>query len=366
MDYPNLEKVRRALVVKTRHLGDTLLASPLFSCLKEALPQAQIDALIYKESAPLLEGHPAIATLLLYDRAWKKLPFIKKIFKEIALLREIRRRSYDLAINLTEGDRGAVAAFISGAAIRVGFDPEGSGFFGKRAFYTHLVKNCPTPRHAVERNLDALRRIGIFPEEQARGLFLHVPEEALAKVRPLVPKEFVLIHPASRWKFKCLPAKTMAETICALKEQGIEVVLTSGPDAQEIEMVHEIIAQSGETVVNLAGTLTLKELAALIQLSDHLICVDSVALHIASALKTPVTAVFGPTSEQNWGPWMHPEGRVIASGKSCRPCGRDGCGGSKRSDCLQTISSSRLTYGSHQSARLLSRPQPLDGSFLHL
>lgn len=342
--YPDLSDVKRILIIKMRHLGDVLLTAPLFSCLKKALPEAEIEAFIYKESAPMLEGHPAISDLILYDRNWKKLSFVKKLFKELELLLTIRSRRYDLVINLTEGDRGAIVAWASGAKHCVGFDPQGSGFLGKKSVYTHLIKHCPNPRHTVEKNLDALRRIGIFPKAHERDLFLHIPEGALSKVRDLLSetKDFVVIHPASRWRFKCLPTETMAQVVKALKKQNIEVVLTSGPDSQEMLMVDEIVQKSGESVINLAGKLNLKELAALIQLSSGLICVDSVALHIASALKTPVVVAFGPTSEINWGPWMHAESKVVMKNVSCRPCFMDGCGGSKRSDCLYTLSADQI------------------------
>ena len=343
-NYPDLSKVKRILVIKMRHHGDILLSSPLFSNLKRVIPDAQINAFVYKDTLPMLQGHPAIADYLLYDRDWKRQPFFKKAAKELGLLKEIRARDYDLVINLTEGDRGAIAALVSGSPIRVGFDPQKSGLLGKRKIYTHVVKVCPHPRHTVERQLDVLRRIGIFPKAEERDLFLHVPKEAIEKTADLLEKEeirpgnYVLIHPVSRWRFKCLSATQIAQLISRLHERDLRLVISSGPDSQEIAMVKEILAFAPHVpVYNTAGRLTLKELAALIQSAKALICVDSVPLHIASALKTPVVAMFGPTSEQNWGPWMHPKARVVSQKFSCRPCYQDGCGGSKMSDCLFSI-----------------------------
>jgi len=109
-DYPDLSAVRRVLVVKLRHHGDVLLSSALFSVLKERMPQAEIDAYIYTDTLPMLEGHPAIHAFHLYDYAWKGLSRWRLIGREIALLRAIRGRGYDLVINLTEGDRGALCA----------------------------------------------------------------------------------------------------------------------------------------------------------------------------------------------------------------------------------------------------------------
>lgn len=333
-DYPDLSKVRKVLVVKLRHLGDVLLSCPVFTHLQRAIPQADIDAFVYEEAKPMLEGHPAIQTLIGYDRSWKKLSLFKRVYREASLLRQIRLRGYDLVVNLTEGDRGAIAAYLSGAKIRIGFPPKGKW---QKKLYTHIAKHCPGLRHTVERNLDAIRRIGIFPKEEDRDLYFHIGEHVLASMRERVgDSSFILIHPTSRWRFKCWSVSKMRSLIAHLLEEGKKVVLTSGPDPIEVEMVHSIAKDL--TVQNFAGKITLKELGALIHLSELLICVDSVPLHIASALKSPVVALFGPTSDITWGPWRNPNARILAKNFPCRPCYQDGCGGSKYSDCLQSIS----------------------------
>jgi heptosyltransferase-3 len=337
-DYPDLKNVKRILVVKMRHHGDVLLSSPVFSNLKKEIPDAEIDAFIYKDTLPMLEGHPTISNFLLYDRGWKKLSLFKKLAKEAELFNLIRKNKYDMVVNLTEGDRGAFAALFSNARIRVGFDPEGKGFIGKKKVYTHVVKNCKTPRHAVERQLDALRRIGIFPEPEDRDLTLYIAEEARVRIKTLVPDEYIVVHPVSRWRFKCWPVHLVAEMIEQLHEKGHKIVLTGSPDSQEMAMNDEIVKLiPGVPVINLSGKISLKELGAVIEKAKCLVSVDSVPLHMASSLKTPVVVLFGPSSDQNWGPWMHPKGKVVAKKMSCRPCFMDGCGGSKMSDCLHTL-----------------------------
>lgn len=325
-DYPDLSKVQKILIIKLRHLGDVLLTAPVFASLKRALPKAEIDAYIYEEAKPMLEGHPAISELIGYDRKWKKRGFFQRLFREGRLLRKIRKRGYDCVINLTEGDRGAIAAKVSGARIRVGFVPKGGW---QKKIYTHLVKHTPGLKHTVERNLDAVRRVGIFPEPEQRELYFQVPQEKRKE-------SFVLIHPTSRWRFKCWPMGKMRELVQWLLSREKRVVLTSGPDAVEREMVAQVA--KGLKVENLAGKLSLKELGALIQSAELLVCVDSVAFHMANALKRPVVAIFGPTSEVTWGPWRNPRAKIVAQNVSCRPCYQDGCGGSKHSDCLNTLS----------------------------
>src|SRR5207245_2845053 len=94
-------------------LGDAELRRRLgtaarFNALKARMPLAQIDAYIYKDTLPMLEGHPAIHAFHLYDYSWKRLALWRRIGREFALLRAIRGQGYDLVINLTEGDRGAL------------------------------------------------------------------------------------------------------------------------------------------------------------------------------------------------------------------------------------------------------------------
>jgi len=336
-DYPDLTKVRKVLVVKLRHLGDVLLTSPLFTHLKKAIPHARIDAYIYEEAKPMLEGHPAVSNLIGYDRQWKKLGFFRKIGKEISLLREIRKQRYDLVINLTEGDRGTLVAKISKAPLRLGFTPKGRW---QKSVYTHIVKHCPGVRHTVERNLDALRRIGIFPGDN-RDVVWFLESQIVEAMRLKIGKDpFIVIHPTSRWKFKCYPVDKMRAVVEELCKQGKRIVLTSGPDKEEIEMVEKIAR--GLNVEVFSGKTTLKELGALISLSSLLLCVDSVPLHMASALKKRVVVLFGPTSDITWGPWKNEQAKILSQPFSCRPCYQDGCGGSKHSDCLATIAPKRV------------------------
>jgi heptosyltransferase III len=348
--YPDLSHVRKILVAKLRHHGDVLLSSPIFSLLKKRFPQAQIDAYLYKETLPMLEGMEEISAYLLYDKSVKKRSLLSRGYHEAKLLLKVWKSQYDLVINLTEGDRGALVAAVSNAKVRIGFDPEGRGMFKKENCYTHIAKICHHTRHTVERNLDVLRCLGIFPTLEERELSFVIPQAAYDRVEALLKEEgitrgqFVMIHPVSRWLFKCLPEKTIAQIVCHLHSRGEKVVLTASSDPLEMEMNQKIMElASGCSVMHLGGKISLKELGALIEYSKLLICVDSVPLHMASALKAPVLAFFGPTSEKTWAPWRNPYARIVtAHDYPCRPCYMPGCGGSKRSDCLEAVNPRRI------------------------
>ncbi len=339
-------EIRKILVARLRHHGDLLLTTPVFSALKKAYPKAQIDAYIYSETFPILEGNPYVDDYILYQkRKWPN--FFKKIAYEIGILFKIRRGCYDLVINLTEGDRGAIAALVSKAKIRIGIDPEGSGMLAKKWCFTHLSKRCHQIRHTVERQLDVLRTLDIFPSYDERNLFFHISDATISKMDAMLKekkiKDFILIHPVSRWLFKCLPVATIKEIVAFINNCGFVVILSGSNDAKETLMNQQIADGFDEnSVVNLTGELNLKELGALISLSKLLICVDSLPLHLASALQAKVLAIFGPTSEKTWAPWKNPHAKVIYQDYTCRPCYMPGCAHSKKSDCLETFPSKKI------------------------
>ena len=131
--------MKRILVAKLRHHGDVLLSSPVFTCLRRRYPDARIDAYVYKETLPMLEGLD-IDNYYLFDR---------KKRNTLSILKKIWQTKYDLAINLTEGDRGAIAALFSRAKVRVGYDPDKKTL--KNAAYTHMVRPVQRPRHTVRK-----------------------------------------------------------------------------------------------------------------------------------------------------------------------------------------------------------------------
>ena len=110
----------------------------------------------------------------------------------------------------------------------------------------------------------------------------------------------------------------------------------AAPDAEELELIARIRALATSPFADLCGKLSLKQMGAVSRSARLFVGVDSAPMHIASAMQTPVVALFGPSGEFNWGPWQVPH-RVLASTHTCRPCGNDGCGGGKLSECLSTL-----------------------------
>jgi len=342
-----LSEVRRALVTKLRHHGDVLLASPVFSTLARAAPHAEIDALVYGETAPMLANHPAIARIHTIDRGWKQHGILAQFAAERRLLRDLRARRYDLLIHLTEHPRGLTLAHLLRPRYAVTRErTDGQRLWRRR--YTHFYRlPAHTPRHAVEANLDALRRIGVYPEEADKRVVLvpgadaHARADALLRAQGLAAYAFVHAHPGSRWFFKCWPAPSTAAFFDRVVADGHRLVVTAAPDPRERALVDQITGlvtpATRARLVDLGGQLTLPELAALTARARAFAGVDSAPMHIAAAMGTPTLALFGPSGEHEWGPWRVTCRVVVSDAHPCRPCGIDGCGGGKVSECLTTL-----------------------------
>ena len=346
-DAIDVSALNRALVVKLRHHGDVLLATPVFGVLGARAPRMAIDALVYDDTAPMLEGLPGLAELHTVGRRWRKLGATQRLFLEWRLFSELRERRYDLIVHLSEHPRGAWLARALRARYSVAPALPGRGRFWARSFSHLYALPRNGRRHAVELNLDALRRIGVQPAHDRRRVRFVPGAEAEARVDALLAERglaaggFIHMHPASRWHFKCWPADKNAELIGRLAGEGRRIVLTSAPDEEEVALVEDIVARTQGATVNLAGKLSVKELGALTARARLFVGVDSMPMHLAAAMGTPSVALFGPSGEHDWGPWNVAH-RIVASSHSCRPCGNDGCGGGKLSECLTTLPVERV------------------------
>lgn len=331
-DTPDFFSIKKVLLIKLRHLGDVVLSTATLSALKEFYPHLEIDMLVNDEAQFLLEGLKDVKKILCYHRKKSKGGLLQKIKAELGLFLEVRRAGYDLVINLTEGDKGNLLAWASKATYKVG--QKDSGWQNK---LTHLYKKAPIRRHSVERDLDALRRLGLYPQESQKSLQIYKCPKALSDIEDFLSAQnvtsFIVLHPVSRWMYKSPQKDFFIKLLENIKEP---VFITGSSSGLEKEYIDGIIKHHAHVqYFDTRGSLS--HLIALISKASGLITVDSLPLHLASGLKTPTVALFGPTSETDWGPWQNPRSQVVSYKKNCRACYMDGCGGGKLSDCLEQI-----------------------------
>jgi heptosyltransferase-3 len=359
-DSIDLAQVKRVLVVMLRHHGDVLLTTPLYRAIKRLNPALEIDVLTYHATRGLLQGNPDITTLFSVDKDNKQRSILSRLDAELQFMRAIKKRHYDLLIHLSDHRRGAWLSRWIGAKISIAPRLRNADWFWRSSF-THFWSNALSVsgghpllrRHTVEQHLDALRRLGI-DVNPAPALQLHPDADAKALAQAFlqehaVNKPYVLVQPTSRWLFKCWPVAHNAALIKALIARGFAVVLSCGPGETERSMLDAIVAQLGSLPADLIlanQPSTLARLAVLIGGARVFVGVDSAPMHMAAAMGTPTVALFGPSGEDNWAPWRG-DGNLIAKvvthqGYACRPCGQDGCGGSKVSQCLVQLPVSQV------------------------
>jgi len=372
--------VKKILVIKLRHIGDVLLTVPVFRALREHYPDARISVLVNSGTEQVLTGNSLIDEIIVFDRSIKSMAYLRKYANELSFLKNVRKRGFDMTIDLTGGDRAAILSFASGARYRLGWKPK-KGFIGKKHLYTHCFEPVPK-RHMVLQNLDIINQFGIGTENLS--VDFHIPEDVKTFVKRIFEEnniplhsplsegvqrgvKVVHVHPTSRWLFKCWKDEYMAEVITWLVKQGIKVVVTSSPDKKEMDKTKRILSLASEftpshipplpregigEVIDLCGKTTIKQLAAISEASTLFFGVDSAPMHIAAAVGTPVIALFGPSAAFNWGPWdkncpygyskksgIQKAGKhtVIQNHRDCIPCRKDGCNGTKISQCLESI-----------------------------
>lgn len=309
---------RRILVIKLRHHGDMLLTTPVINTLHQHYPDAEIDMLMYNETRDMLVCHPALTHLFTVDRQWKKQGMRAHMLLEIGIIRQLMQRHYDLVINLADQWRSALVARLSGAPVRLGFN------FAKRRgiiwpfCHTRLISiEGHDKLHTVEQNLAILEPLNLTSiASQVTMSYSLADEQAITALlhEHGVKLPFIVVQPTSRWFFKCWTEEKMAETLLTLSGKGFPIVITSGPDKRELEMVAKILSLCPNiNGISLAGKLSLRQLAALIDRAALFIGVDSVPMHMAAALQTPLVALFGPSKLIFWKPWQA-KGEVIWAG----------------------------------------------------
>lgn len=307
----------RILLIKLRHHGDMLLTTPVIDALHQAWPQAQIDVLLYEETRDMLAAHPFIHHIYGIDRKWRKLGTRQHLCKEWQLLKTLRQQRYSLVVNLADQWRSAIVTRFTGAPARIGFDfNKRRGWFWSQCHTQLAPVTGHQTMHTVEQNLSILAPLKIPYVNNVT--MSYQPDDWLAVQAKLNTKgiegPFIVVQPTSRWFFKCWDEEKMAATISALQKDGHTIVLTSGPDKNEKAMIDTIRALCpAERISSLAGDLSLRQLAALIDHASLFIGVDSVPMHMAAALQTPCIALFGPSKLTFWSPWQV-KGEVIWAG----------------------------------------------------
>lgn len=337
-------QIKKALFLKTKNIGDSIILTSSISALPE---NYIVDVVCFEESAPIFQMNPKVNFVYVIPR---NLRGLKKIIAYKQLFIRMNNSNYEALIQFSSDWRGAFLSRLLGAKFSVARKIEKRSFFWHKSF--NFIANVVSKnRHVAEQDVDLLRKLGLYNYPEAPPYNLKVPtkskiaiESWIENFRLIKSKKIISIHSNSRWKFKNISNSTWIELIDKFHKENIKVVLTGSKE--DFPCLDEISFACNKKPI-IAENFNLQMTAAIFELSDLVISIDSMAIHLASAVKTPVVAIFGPSNELNWAPWRVKHkivklGIVDSPSFSCRPCGMDGCGGSKISYCLTEIKSTQI------------------------
>lgn len=314
-------KNKKILIIQTAFLGDVILALPMVQTIKAHLPESEIDFLCIPSTASVLQGHPAIHTVIEYDKKGGD-----KLDKFIEVLNEIREVEYDIVICPHRFFRSALLTYYSESKVRIGFEENSLAFL-----LTNKVKYIKD-KHEIYRNLELVKQVpGINYSEEKVSLKpeLYPSAEQKEKVKRLAGRSnLVSFAPCSRWYTKQLPQEKSLEIIHSLIYKGYNVALLGGEaDTVYCNEIEQKV--SDDALINLCGKTDPLESYEVMKNSKGLITVDSAAQHLGAASGVPVVLVYGSTDISfGFYPLISKYKIAEIDSLECRPCtdhGRDKC-----------------------------------------
>ena len=320
------------LLIRYSSLGDLILATPVLSCIKSNMPEAEISFLTKEKYKGVFFNNPHVGEVL------NKAPFFKK---------------FDYIVDLHNSLRSNMHKAFIYADTRLTYN---KASYARRAFLLKGIKSDVLEKNVVRRYLDALQPEGFDTSYRSPELYLSGPElkDAAGMVKA---KKYIAIAPGAKWETKkWTEDKYISAVIKIIRDLETDVVLIgdSGDEAL-CSRIHSGAGILNRHITNMAGKTSLRTLFALIKNSEVLLSTDSGPMHAARALKTKTVALFGPTVRE-FGFMPDEENiKIIEKPLKCRPCSLHGSSKCRYKDraCMKRIEThevidkiKELLYGS--------------------
>ncbi len=337
-----MQQINRIVLSRMKYIGDVVLTTPIIRSVRDRFPSAHIAYLAEKEAVSLLEGNPCLNELIPFDFSRND------VIEQIRVIRQLRRGSFDVFIDLFSNPRTALIARASGAPIRIGRDVRGRG-----QLFTLKIKDDGKPKSAIEFHYQYVKPLGVEPKHWKTEITLSDQEKREAGIylrwQNIDPdRPTVGLHPGATWPAKMWPAERFAELIDLLNAKlKVQVVVTQGPTDGEV--IKEISRLSVGNAVFL-NVVPLRQLAAIISHLRVYAANDSGPMHIAAAVGTKTIGIFGPGEENIWFPYMPPHYDATAGHLAlrrdvpCHPCHLDYCNrsGEEYMECMKLLSAKEV------------------------
>jgi ADP-heptose:LPS heptosyltransferase len=312
---------RRVLGIKFYGLGNIVMILPTLRELRAAFPDVEVDFLTLSPNAPLLVQSGLVRRVLTVDPEGV-VGFARSL---VALLGPLRRNRYDTVLDFEQFAKiSGLLMHVTGARECVGLNTEGQS---RGWLYTTRIAYTDSD-HTVDVFLRLIAPFGVRPGT-APAWRLPVAPADRERVRALVGvarrgRALVVVHVGNGARYSTLDLKRwevgrFAAVADALVERHGATVVFTGRGREERTLIDEAIASMRRPCVDACDRLSVGELAALVAEATFVLANDTLLVHLAGAVGTPVVALYGPTSPRSYGP-RGPDDLVFYRQLYCSPC----------------------------------------------
>ena len=324
--------ILKILILKPSSLGDVIQALPVLRLLKLHWPESEIHWWIDSGLAPLLQGDRDLTGLVRFERhRWVTPANWPEVARSV---RWMRRRNFDLVIDLQCLFRSGMFAWLANGKFLVGLDEAREG---ARGFYDLAVRRASFHTHAADWYLAVLTALRVPVDRKFDWLPERLTISAEVKRKwSTDAARWIVIQPGARWLNKRWPVENytaLVRELAVARPDHRFAIMGSAADQPAGAAITQ--ANPGRCL-DLTGKVSLQEMVEWIRLSDLMISNDTGPMHVAAALGKPVVAIFGPTEPRRTGPYGQLQ-NVIRIDLPCAPCLKSRCHYYKPMECLRGI-----------------------------
>jgi 3-deoxy-D-manno-octulosonic-acid transferase/heptosyltransferase-1 len=339
---PNADRI---LIIRLGALGDVIRTVPAVAALRTLYPGAHLAWLVEPAAAGVVEVAGVVDETIVFPRrdlveSIQTLDGLALARQLSGVIRQLRRRRFDLVLDFHGILKSGLLALLSGAPIRVGYGHTESREWS-HLFMNRRIELPKTKISRYDRNAALVTSLAPRVEIPERTL-LHPSAMAVARLASRLrgterekANGFVLIHPGSSpsTPHKRYAPEAWADVAKRLAAEGIEIWLAAGPSRDERNRAEEILRLAGGDLVRAPETRSFDDLLALVSRASVFVASDSGPLHAASLVGISVVQLLGPTDPIQNEPWRGSPFRRVHVPLPCSPC-RRGC---EAAACMRAI-----------------------------
>jgi len=284
------------LVIQWAHMGDAIIATSILPLLRKAYPRAKIGMLINSCSVPILQKHPLVDKLHVFDhpkivRKKKVLNYLKTPFFLWRILQEIRKQKYDLSIDVyCFYPNSQIITWLAQIPKRLGYISGGGG-----PLLTHRCCWSGEQKHMSLYHVDLLKLLHIHIKKQPffKSSLQPVPKEVFSALQKkwCLPEKYIIFHPCSGNSKKDCSIDTWTYVIHNFCLSNETIVVTG--DSRAKQKIHNyLLGISPNKIINLVGETSFEEFHALVLNAFLVICSDTMVGHLAGVYDIPSVVVF--------------------------------------------------------------------------